>query len=85
MVDSAANCDWQGMRCPECRGHRRTLIPRLDFPAGAEFTAPQGASGNLGIFGADAPSFITFDRGARGVDGHHAAAGAAIAWERAEE
>eukprot|EP00974_Lingulodinium_polyedra_P032838 3161529-Lingulodinium_polyedra.AAC.1 len=35
--------------------------PRRDFPDGAEVTIPQGAAGNLGTFGAGAPSFITFD------------------------
>eukprot|EP00974_Lingulodinium_polyedra_P035637 3419113-Lingulodinium_polyedra.AAC.1 len=42
---------------------------------------PQGGSGNLGAYGADGPSLITFDGGARAIDGHRVAAGAAIAWE----
>eukprot|EP00974_Lingulodinium_polyedra_P075168 7283395-Lingulodinium_polyedra.AAC.1 len=61
------------------------LIPRGELPAGPEFVVPRGGSGHLGTFGADAPSFITFDGGTRSIDGHSVAAGVAIAWGRAEQ
>eukprot|EP00974_Lingulodinium_polyedra_P133157 11224555-Lingulodinium_polyedra.AAC.1 len=61
------------------------LLPRRALATGAEVTVPQGGSGNLGTLGADTPSLITFDGGSRSIDGHKVAAGAAIAWERADQ
>eukprot|EP00974_Lingulodinium_polyedra_P100931 9779166-Lingulodinium_polyedra.AAC.1 len=60
------------------------LLPRLGRAAGDDITVPTGAAGNLGTMGVDTPSLITFDGGSRAIDGHRAAAGAAIAWVRGD-
>eukprot|EP00974_Lingulodinium_polyedra_P101451 9828829-Lingulodinium_polyedra.AAC.1 len=65
-------------RCAKCGCHRRAFVPRRALPRGIEVKVPNGASGNLGCFGANTPVLITFDGGPRSMDGFDVAAGAAI-------
>ena len=76
-----ANAYWHTIRCPECGHHRRRLCALRAIQAMEEITIPHGHSGNIGWAAEHPGTIISFDGGAREVQGHQVAAGAAILWE----
>ena len=75
----AATARWEVDRCRACRDWRATLRAAGDLQAGAEVTVPHREP-VLGGPTADWDYEVSFDGGARDIDGHRVAGAAAVLW-----
>lgn len=78
---AAANAVWHTERCHACGQHVRHLQALQDIQQHEEVTIPLGHSGNIGWAAEHPGTIITFNGGAREIQGQKVAAGAAIHWE----
>ena len=76
-----ANAVWNTERCHACGQQVRHLRALRDIQQHEEITIPRGHSGNIGWAAEHPGTIITFDGGAREIQGQRVAAGAAIHWE----
>eukprot|EP00974_Lingulodinium_polyedra_P109745 10616282-Lingulodinium_polyedra.AAC.1 len=63
VAEAEATAEWRHSRCQACRGQRRLLVARRDFPSGAEVIVPAGTDGNLALAGPEPAVMVTFDGG----------------------
>ena len=80
VAPQLASTIWHLTRCWDCGHHRRILRAAVDLGPDDEITIALGQSGNTGWAAEQTGMIVTFDGGARPVQGRNVAAGAAVLW-----